>query len=984
MSGINFVQENTDATGKHALTGQYSIPKKIQQEIEKALVEKDPLLERKEGKSVYNKESDYHKRRLDRRLSNSKDEKEEESFSKKRRWDVAEPSEHNSGDVLKRSKWDVKDTNFKPSSIQTYVIPEINASSQKELGIDLVTGVPGVRDLQFFKPSDKQFFGQLLDGKKDSELSKEEAKERQLLRLLLRVKNGSSSTRKAALRTLTEHAREFGAKSLFNCVLPILLDKNLEDQERHLLIKVVDRILYKLNELVRPYTHKILVVTSPLLIDEDPLARSTGREIISNLARAAGLATMISTMRPDIDHADEYVRNTTARAMAIVAKALGISQLMPFIKAVCQSKKSWRARHTGVKVVQQISILLGVGVLPHLNGLVDCISNGLSDEHLPVRIITANALSSLAQSSHPYGIEAFNIVLEPLWKGIRTHRGKALASFLKALGFIIPLMDPEYAGYYTHEIMRIIKREFRSPDDEMKKTVLLVIQKCANTEGITPKYLKEEVVPDFYKNFWARRISLDRQINKIVTYTTVVLSEKIGCPLTIQYLLGPLKDESEPFRTMAVHAVNRVVKLLGTSDLDERLENRLIDALLITFQEQTNEDRVIFKGFGTVVMSLEKRMKPYLAPIVSTILNRLKHKTPMIRQHAADLCAVIIPVIKICGEFEMLNKLNVILYESLGEVYPEVLGSIIGAMKNIVAVMEFQTIQPPINQLLPTLTPILRNRHRKVQENTIDLVGRIAERGPEYVPPKEWMRICFELLEMLKSTNKAIRRAANSTFGYIAKAVGPQEVLVTLLNNLKVQERQLRVCTAVAIGIVSETCGPFTVLPALMNEYKTPETNVQNGVLKAMSFMFEYIGSMSKDYIYAITPLLQDALMDRDLVHRQTAASVIRHLALGCMGLGYEDAFIHMLNLLIPNIFETSPHVIFRILEGIEALRNAVGPGVTMNYVWAGLFHPARNVRKAFWKVHNNSYVQHLDSLVPYYPELNELEYQIAELHKTL
>ena len=124
--------------------------------------------------------------------------------------------------------------------------------------------------------------------------------------------------------------------------------------------------------------------------------------------------------------------------------------------------------------------------------------------------------------------------------------------------------------------------------------------------------------------------------------------------------------------------------------------------------------------------------------------------------------------------------------------------------------------------------------------------------------------------------------------------------------------------------------------------------------------------------------------MDRDLVHRQTAASVIRHLALGCMGLGYEDAFIHMLNLLIPNIFETSPHVIFRILEGIEALRNAVGPGVTMNYVWAGLFHPARNVRKAFWKVHNNSYVQHLDSLVPYYPELNELEYQIAELHKTL
>jgi splicing factor 3B subunit 1 len=72
----------------------------------------------------------------------------------------------------------------------------------------------------------------------------------------------------------------------------------------------------------------------------------------------------------------------------------------------------------------------------------------------------------------------------------------------------------------------------------------------------------------------------------------------------------------------------------------------------------------------------------------------------------------------------------------------------------------------------------------------------------------------------------------------------------------------------VAIAIVAETCGPFTVLPALMNEYRVPEMNVQNGVLKSLSFMFEYIGEMGKDYIYAITPLLEDALIDRDLVHR--------------------------------------------------------------------------------------------------------------------
>ena len=168
--------------------------------------------------------------------------------------------------------------------------------------------------------------------------------------------------------------------------------------------------------------------------------------------------------------------------------------------------------------------------------------------------------------------------------------------------------------------------------------------------------------------------------------------------------------------------------------------------------------------------------------------------------------------------------------------------------------------------------------------------------------------------------------------------------------------------------------------------------SVQNGVLKSLSFLFEYIGEMAKDYVYAVTPLLEDALIDRDQVHRQTAASVVKHVALGVVGLGCEDAMLHLLSrsslypfhptsftlflesffsryvlssndypnagmltpippdLLYPNLFETSPHVIDRIIEAIDAIRMAVGPGMVMNYVWAGLFHPARKVRVPYFR----------------------------------
>jgi splicing factor 3B subunit 1 len=845
-------------------------------------------------------------------------------------------------------------------------------SSGRVTGQQIPKEIPGVGDLQFFKAEDMAYFGKLTDGSNEDELSVEELKERKIMRLLLKVKNGTPPMRKTALRQLTDNARNFGAGPLFNQILPLLMEKTLEDQERHLLVKVIDRILYKLDDMVRPYVHKILVVIEPLLIDQDYYARVEGREIISNLAKAAGLATMISVMRPDIDHVDEYVRNTTARAFAVVASALGIPALLPFLRAVCRSKKSWQARHTGVKIVQQIPILMGCAVLPHLKQLVDCIGPNLNDEQTKVRTVTSLAIAALAEASNPYGIESFDEILNPLWTGARKQRGKGLAGFLKAVGYIIPLMDEDYANYYTSQIMEILLREFASPDEEMKKVVLKVISQCAATDGVTAGYLKEHVLDEFFKSFWVRRMALDKRNYRQVVETTVDIGQKVGVSEILERIVANLKDESEAYRKMTVETIEKIVASLGAADIGERLEERLIDGILHAFQEQSVEDIVMLNGFGSVVNALGARCKPYLPQIVSTVLWRLNNKSATVRQQAADLVSRIAMVMKQCGEDALMGKLGIVLYEYLGEEYPEVLGSILGALRSIVTVVGISQMQPPIKDLLPRLTPILRNRHEKVQENTIDLVGRIADRGPESVNAREWMRICFELLDMLKAHKKGIRRAANNTFGFIAKAIGPQDVLATLLNNLRVQERQSRVNTAVAIGIVAETCAPFTVLPALMNEYRVPELNVQNGVLKSLSFLFEYIGEMAKDYVYAVTPLLEDALIDRDQVHRQTAASVVKHIALGVVGLGCEDAMVHLLNLLYPNLFETSPHVIDRIVEAIEAIRMAVGPGLVLNYVWAGLFHPARKVRTPYWRLYNDAYVQGADAMVPYYPNLVE------------
>lgn len=63
-------------------------------------------------------------------------------------------------------------------------------------------------------------------------LTAEEQKEQKVLKLLLKIKNGTPAQRKSALRQLTDKARLFGPKAIFERVLPLMMSPALEDQVR--------------------------------------------------------------------------------------------------------------------------------------------------------------------------------------------------------------------------------------------------------------------------------------------------------------------------------------------------------------------------------------------------------------------------------------------------------------------------------------------------------------------------------------------------------------------------------------------------------------------------------------------------------------------------------------------------------------------------------------------------------------------------------
>lgn len=69
-------------------------------------------------------------------------------------------------------------------------------------------------------------------------------------------------------------------------------------------------------------------------------------------------------------------------------------------------------------------------------------------------------------------------------------------------------------------------------------------------------------------------------------------------------------------------------------------------------------------------------------------------------------------------------------------------------------------------------------------------------------------------------------------------------------------------------------------------------------------------------------------------------------MALGVFGFGCEDALIHLLNYVWPNIFETSPHLVQAFMDAVEGMRVALGPIKVLQYaLQVGTFNMLKMLR---------------------------------------
>ena len=76
----------------------------------------------------------------------------------------------------------------------------------------------------------------------------------------------------------------------------------------------------------------------------------------------------------------------------------------------------------------------------------------------------------------------------------------------------------------------------------MRKIVLRVLKQIVACRGVEAPYIREKILPDYFRCFWIRRMAIERRNYKQLIETTVELGRKVGVIEIVEKIYKGLKD----------------------------------------------------------------------------------------------------------------------------------------------------------------------------------------------------------------------------------------------------------------------------------------------------------------------------------------------------------------------------------------------------------------------------------------------------------
>ncbi|KAF9762952.1 U2 snRNP component prp10 [Nosema granulosis] len=683
---------------------------------------------------------------------------------------------------------------------------------------------------------------------------------------------------------------------------------DLSVREKEIILKSINTILEYESGF---YTREIFYILSKFS-NEETLEEEC-RLIFSQIFER-GYEDFKQTLENEMRESEKETRDLISKLLAIGVYHFGFKKFIPWFKNVAmygKSKEKMIVLNSLIVVVKKLGIVLRVWGADLLNMVEFCMVGSVNYIKTNVGYLlclliekgiidnTLDLLKRILKMHLVPGINIYNQHFLPEKKEVfgAVSNAKCPKTWLKSLSY--------FSQHCSDIILDLIKRY-----DLIDKSTLKLINNILKNESSeqTELFICENLdvffVEDNFKNllFCFKKCSNSEALrSKVAGY----LLDSKRSNLVVE-VISSLKN---PFYLNEEFYENLYIALKNT-------EIKRPTSLRWIFR--TRENVSMLKDlFLSQTRSLEKRLYGfyYLSELIDSL------------------------------DLETACRLANVVWEGVENLSGEVLSSTLNFLRKIYRRKPFKSF----DEIVYLCSMKLKKEERHIKKAVVKFLLTVIKgnvEGARNFNKIEYIRICYEVTDMLVVSGKTSRQSGIELMVEISKNVNVQDVVDILLIKLYKEDNYRGIIEA--LSHISSHFGFFYVLPKLIFEYQNCQFPVKLRILKLIREFIKFENGCEDKYLQVVIALVEDSVLDREIEMRKAGLKLVCALA----GDSKIDTkvIVHLLNVIWFCVLDERNDLFKECWKGfIKTLRG----DILMKYLLQGLYHPSKKVKRRYRELFN-------------------------------
>jgi hypothetical protein len=354
-----------------------------------------------------------------------------------------------------------------------------------------------------------------------------------------------------------------------------------------------------------------------------------------------------------------------------------------------------------------------------------------------------------------------------------------------------------------------------------------------------------------------------------------------------------------------------------------------------------------------LILRLRIKSKSYVSKVSGLLKWSINNFSSVVKKYGARLMLKIIPILHYFKEKILIGHLGIILVNNLKEKNPNVLKYFLRCLRQILNTFPQNYCIPPVRIIFSTLIPLLKNKNILFDSDLISLLDKIIDKNLLYVPKKDLVLLCFNLVKIQKKVDLKIRKISMKIVCKISRLYGSGEVVTFLIDSLEKSNGIYRISIIVALTSLAYEGNLHLILPIFYQKFFDFSTIYTSHLFKGLIFILEQL-EVEKliNYLSSLGIIIEKGVFSEFDKINPLLFLLIGKFSQKFRFHGFEKRLVLLLKFILVNIF-ISPKSSFKyIFFALEKLILSLSPIIWLNFIFQGLIHRKKKIRIMYWKFH--------------------------------